>query len=185
MICQCLLNSLTLDFLKTMTADSTACHLPAIIAVNGDSSSGPLLLKLIIGRAHVDSRAAVLFLRNSLTQLDAKMIELDSNVVEFNKFVKAQVTTLAHRNQESSDLLINLFKGHEAANDVEFQRSIRRMVNDHEEGKDVTINNLVMATDMKCRARKLNKQGARADPSSHCSRRAAQVPKDAQAGSKH
>jgi hypothetical protein len=49
------------------------------------------------------------------------MIELDSNVVEFNKFVKAQVTALAHRDQESSDLLINLFKGYEAADDVEFR----------------------------------------------------------------
>jgi hypothetical protein len=158
MVCQCLLNSLTLDFLKTVAADATAYHLPAIAAMDGDVPSGPLLLKLIIGRAHVDSRATVSFLRNSLTQLDAKMIELDSNVVEFNKFVKAQVTALAHRDQESSDLLINLFKGYEAADDVEFRDLVRRMVNDYEEGKDVTVNNLMVATDMKYRARMLNKK---------------------------
>jgi hypothetical protein len=158
MICQCLLNSLTLDFLRTITTDSTAYHLPAIVAMDGDVLSGPLLLKLIVGRAHLDSRAALLFLRNSLTQLDAKMIELDSNVVEFYKFVKAQVTALAHRNQESSDLLINLFKGHEAVDDVKFQDLIRCMVNDYEEGRDVTVNNLMVATNMKRRAKKLNKK---------------------------
>jgi hypothetical protein len=126
--------------------------------MDGDVPSGPLLLKLIIGRAHINSQSAVLFLRNSLTQLDTKMIKLHSNVVEFNKFVKAQVTALVHRNQESSNLLINLFKGHEAADDVEFRDLICRMVNDCEEGRDVTVNNLMVATDMKCRARKLNKQ---------------------------
>jgi hypothetical protein len=86
------------------------------------------------------------------------MIELDSNVVEFNKFVKAQVTALAHRNQESSDLSINLFKGYEAANNAEFRVLIRRMVNNYEEGRDVTVSNLMVATDMKHQARKLNKK---------------------------
>jgi hypothetical protein len=33
MLCQCLLNSLTLDFLKTITTDADICHLPAIVAV--------------------------------------------------------------------------------------------------------------------------------------------------------
>jgi hypothetical protein len=85
MSCQCFLNSLTLDFLKTITSDSAAYHVPAI---HGGSSgaipAGPLLLKMIISQAHVDSRATVSFFRSSLRRLDVKMIELDSNVIEFN-----------------------------------------------------------------------------------------------------
>jgi hypothetical protein len=60
MACQCLMNSLTLDFLKTVTSDSSSCALPEIVAANGDVPSGPLLLKMIISRAHVDSQAPFL-----------------------------------------------------------------------------------------------------------------------------
>jgi hypothetical protein len=70
--CQCLLNSLTLGFLKTITAGASVCHLPAIVAIDGDVPAGVLLLKLIISQAHVDSRAAVLFIGTSLTKLDEK-----------------------------------------------------------------------------------------------------------------
>ena len=48
MACQCLLSSLTLDFLKLITADSNAYHLPPIAAADGPVPCGPLLPKLII-----------------------------------------------------------------------------------------------------------------------------------------
>jgi hypothetical protein len=107
------------DFLKTITADTTAYHLPAIVAADSDIPSGPLLLKLIISRAHVDTRATVSFLRTSLTVLDEKMVELDSDVVAFNSYVKAEVKALNQRNQPTSDLLINLIKGYKKAEDDE------------------------------------------------------------------
>ena len=123
---------------------------------NGAIPSGPLLLKLIISQAHVDSRATVTFIRNSLRKLGIKMIELDSNVIEFNLFVKAQIKALAHRGETTSDLLINLFEGYEAANDVEFADLIRRKKNDYEEGKDVTVTNLMADMVAKCRTRIMN-----------------------------
>jgi hypothetical protein len=95
MACQCLLGSLTLDFLKLITADSTDYHLPPIVAGDGPVPAGPLLLKLIISQAHVDSRATVTHIRTSLTMLDAKMTELDSNIEAFNFYVKAQIKNLA------------------------------------------------------------------------------------------
>jgi hypothetical protein len=173
MLCQCLLSSLALDFLKTITANSASYHLPAIVVADGDIPSGPLLLKLIISRAHVDTRATVSFLRTSLTVLDDKMISLDSNVVAFNAYVKAQVKALEQRNQTTSDLLINLIKGYKKAEDVEFQDLIRRMVNEYEEGKDVTIKSLMDATDNKYRTRLLNKEWATdTDRCPHCPDRA-------------
>jgi hypothetical protein len=52
MACQCLLSSLSLDFLKIIiTAKSQDYHLPAIVAVDGPIPSGPLLLKLIISKS--------------------------------------------------------------------------------------------------------------------------------------
>jgi hypothetical protein len=79
------LSSLTLDFLKLITAESNDYHLPEFVAGQGRVPSGPLLLKLIISKGHVDSRATVSFIRTSLTLLDAKMIELDLNVESFNQ----------------------------------------------------------------------------------------------------
>jgi hypothetical protein len=154
MACQCLLSSLTHDFMNLITAYSAVYHLPPIAAADGPVPSGPLLLKLIISQAHVDSRATVSFIRTSLTQLDSKMIELDSDVESFNFYVKAQVKNLLARGETSSDLLINLFKGYKAANDVEFLDFLCRRENSYEEGEDVNANNLMADALVKYKARK-------------------------------
>ena len=143
MACQCLLSSLTLDFLKLITADSSNYHLPAIVVADGPVPSGPLLLKLIISQAHVDSRATVSFIRISLTHLDIKMVELESNIEAFNFYVKAQVKGLSARGEQTMDLLVNLFKGYKAANDNEFLDFIHRKENAYEEGEDINTNNLM------------------------------------------
>ena len=129
MSCQCLLSSLSLRFIKLITANSDNCHLPALQASEGPVPSGPLLLKVIISKAHVDSRATVSHIRHSLTVLDAKMIELDSDIQAFNQHVKAQIQSLATRGETSNDLLVNLFKGYKAANDVKFADFICRKEN--------------------------------------------------------
>jgi hypothetical protein len=155
MACQCLLSSLTLDFLKLITAESPQYHLPTIVAAQGPVPSGPLLLKLIISQAHVDSRATVSHIRTSLTQLDTKMLDLDSNIELFNQYVKAQIKSLSARGETSSDLLINLLKGYKVADDVEFLDFIRRKENSYEEGEDVNPNNLMADALIKYKARKL------------------------------
>jgi hypothetical protein len=155
MSCQCHLSSLTLDFLKLITADLNDYHLPPIDATDGPVPYGPLLLKLIIRQAHVDSRATVSFLRTSLTLLDTKMSDVDSDIESFNFYVKAQIKGLSARGETSSDLLINLFKGYKLANDVEFLDFIRRKENAYEEGEDITPNNLMADALVKFKARKL------------------------------
>ena len=153
MSCQCLLSSLSVNFLKLITAQSDDYHMPATLQAHGMIPSGPLLLKLIISKAHVDSRATVTFLRTSLTELDAKMIRLDSNITAFNFFVTTQLKSLSVRGETTNDLLINLFKGYKVADDAEFMDFIRRKENEYEEGKDVNTNNLMADADAKYKAR--------------------------------
>jgi hypothetical protein len=133
----------SIGFLKIITAESTYYHLPAIVAADGPIPAGPLLLKIIISKAHVDSRATVTFICTSLTELDDKMVDLNSDITAFNFFVQAQVKSLAARGETSSDLLVNLFKGYKVADDSEFQDFIRRRENEYEEGHDVGVNNLM------------------------------------------
>jgi hypothetical protein len=160
MSCQCLLASLAIDFLKIITAESPQYHLPAIVAADGPIPCGPLLLKVIISKAHVDSRATVRVIRTALTNLDDMMMELDSNVQAFNMYVHAQVKSLSARGETSNDLLNNLFKGYKVAADSEFQEFIKRKENEYEEGKDVGVNNLMADAVSKFEARVLTKEWA-------------------------
>ena len=160
MSCQCLLASLGIDFLKIITAESPLYHLPAIVAADGPIPCGPLLLKVIISKAHVDSRATAMFIRSSLGKLDEVMVDLDSNIQDFNLYVKAQVKNLSARGETSNDLLSNLFKGYKAATDSEFLDLIKRKENEYEEGHDVSVNDLMAAAVAKFEARVLIKQWA-------------------------
>jgi hypothetical protein len=154
MCCQCLLSSLTLDFLKLITVDADAYHLPALVAADGQIPAGPLLLKLIISQAHVDSRAtAVSYIRKSLGELDVKMIDLSSNVEAFNFYVKAQIKALSARGETSNDLLMNLFKGCHAANDTAFKELVTKKENDYEAGENLTTNSLMAQMLVKYKAR--------------------------------
>jgi hypothetical protein len=153
MCCQCLLSSLTLDFLKLITVDADAYHLPALIAADGQIPAGPLLLKLIISQAHVDSRATVSYIRKSLGELDVKMIDLSSNVEAFNFYVKAQVKALSARGETSNDLLMNLFKGYHAADDTAFKDLVTKKENDYEAGENLTTNSLMADMLVKYKAR--------------------------------
>jgi hypothetical protein len=83
--------------MKLITADSDGYHLPPIAAADGPIPPDPLLLKLIISQAHVDSRATISFIYTSLTKLDTKMVELDSDIESFNFYVKAQIKSLSAR----------------------------------------------------------------------------------------
>ena len=161
MLCQCLQASLSIEFLKIITAESGDYHLPAIsTTVNGPIPCGPLLLKIIIAKAHVDSRATVMYIRDSLRDLDGKMVDLDSNIQVFNLHVKTQVKALSARGETSNDLLNNLFKGYKAADDSEFQDFIRRKLNEYEEGGNIGVNNLMADAEAKFRTRVLNKEWA-------------------------
>jgi hypothetical protein len=156
MLCQSLLSSLTLGFLKLITADANEYHMPSIVARDGPVPSGPLLLKLIIAQAHVDSRATVSHIHHSLGKLDKKMIKLDSDIEVFNFYVKAQVKHVSARGEASSDLLVNLFKGYKVANEVEFEDFIKRKQNAYKEGEENTSPNSLMADSLvKYKARKL------------------------------
>ena len=158
MLCQCLRASLSIEFMKLITAEADDYHLPPITAMHGPMPCGPLLLKLIISKAHVDSRATVMFIRDSLRDLGSKMVDLDSNVQEFNLYVKAQTKALSARGETSNDLLNNLFKGYKAADDAEFQDFVRRKLNEYEEGGNVDVNNLMADAEAKFRTRCLTKE---------------------------
>jgi hypothetical protein len=95
MLFQCIFASLCTEFLKFITTEATLYH----IMDTRDPQEPPipygaLLLKIIIRKAHVDTRATVSFICTALSSLDTKMMALDSDISKFNAYVKTQVIAL-------------------------------------------------------------------------------------------
>jgi hypothetical protein len=80
-----------------------------------------------------------------LSSLDTYITTIDSDIGRFNQYVKLLVQSLAARNQTTSDLLINLFKGYGAVSDEVFRAWLSRKQDDHEEGEEITPDELMIA----------------------------------------
>ena len=103
------------------------------------------LLKIIIRESHLDTNATTNQIRTKLSSLDTYITTIDSDIGRFNQYVKLLVQSLTARNQSTSDLLINLFKGYGAVSDEVFRAWLLRKQDDHEEGEEMTPDDLMMA----------------------------------------
>jgi hypothetical protein len=114
-----LLNSLTEDAKLVMITMADQYHAGA-----NNMPAGALFLKSIIGRASIDTKAKVLLLRESVSHLYMKMVELKGNVREFNQHVSDLKSALVGRGQDVSELIMRLFKAYEQVPDQQFYRYI-------------------------------------------------------------
>ena len=69
-----------------------------------DMADGLLYFKVIMGIAHLDTRATVTVIRTHLLSLNMKISELQDNKIELNEFVKAQQAGLEARGKRTDDL---------------------------------------------------------------------------------
>ena len=99
------------------------------------------MLKVIIRESHLDTNATTNQLRTKLSSLDTYMLTIDSDIGKFNQYVKHLIQSLGARNQTTSDLLINLFKGYRAVNNEAFRTWLQRKSDDSDDGT------LVLTTD--------------------------------------
>ena len=100
----------------------------------GDSADGLLFLKVIVQLSHIDTNATITMIRTRLSSLDVKMSELQDDIIQFNEFVKTQVSGLNARGQQTEDLLVNLFKGYKAVADSKFVQYIEMKEDAYNEG---------------------------------------------------
>jgi hypothetical protein len=158
MLFQCIFASLGTEFLKTVTTEAPNYH---VADQNGANEPpipcGALLLKVIIMKAYVDTRAMVSFIRTALSSLDNKMMALNSDISKFNAYVKTQVIALEARGEATTDLLANVFKGYESAQDADFIDFVRRKKDAYDKGDDITVTNLVDVAENKYKTRVLLK----------------------------
>ena len=140
MLYKCLMASLSCNAKKKVSLWSNQYRI-------GDDEvcSGVALLKIIIRESHLDTNATTNQIRTKLSSLDMYITTIDSDIGRFNQYVKLLVQSLAARNQTTSDLLINLFKGYGAVSDEVFRAWLSRKQDDHEEGEEITPDELMIA----------------------------------------
>ena len=56
--------------------------------------SGPLLLKILVGIAHIDTRYTASHLRETMSSLDTYIVTVDYDIETFNQYVAAQRSAL-------------------------------------------------------------------------------------------
>ena len=136
----CISSSLTKEGQLKILAEQDKYHVGA-----GDDRRpcGPLLFKLLMQKAIIDTRATASLLRENLSSLDTYVSSVKSNIEDFNKYVKMNHEGLKARGERCDDLMINLFKGYQSASDGEFVRYIKQKKDAYDDGDDMTPESLM------------------------------------------
>ena len=93
----------------------------------------------------MDTNATTIQIRTKLSTLDTYILTIDSDIGKFNQYVKLLIQSLTARNQTTSDLLINLFKAYSSVSDEVFRAWLVRKQDDHDDGYELTPDELMMA----------------------------------------
>ena len=85
-----------------------------MVLVNGrEYHSGTLLMKVILTKMHLETKAAARMIRQRLASLDTYMTKIGYDVTKFNNYVKSQHQQLVVRGETTNDLLNNVLKAYE------------------------------------------------------------------------
>jgi hypothetical protein len=115
----------------------------------GGHLSGNLLLKIIVRESYLDTNATTSNIRKKLSSLDTYILTIDSDITRLNIHVPLLIDSLTSRGESTHNLLINLFKGYQAATDRTFVEYIGRKLERYEEGEIVTTDALMEQADNK------------------------------------
>lgn len=144
----CIKKSLTDEVIAKIAVESEK------YVING-IGNGPLLFKVIISLAAIDTRATVTHIRGNLSSLDTYIMSVNSDIERFNLHVKKNQNDLAARGQTTHDLLANLFKAYLNASDQEFTRFILTRQDAYDRGEDITVQSLMCDAENKFKTLKL------------------------------
>ena len=102
--------------------------------MDDESSVGELLFKLMIQKSIIYTRATSTYLRENLANLDTYMSTVNSDIENFNQYVKVNVDGLKARGERIDDIIINLFKAYQAASYGQFVRYKKKKRDQYDDG---------------------------------------------------
>jgi hypothetical protein len=83
------------------------------------------LLKVLIGKAQVETIAMVSMLCSMINKLPVKIVELNGNIVEFNNHVKNIESSLFLYGENELEMLMHVFLAYEEVEDEDFVQYIK------------------------------------------------------------
>jgi hypothetical protein len=136
MLYNCLSKSIATDVHTKVTTNTARYDLPIPTGPNPDDPpeyhyDGVCFLKVIIDETYRNTLNNAAVARSNLTTLATYMKTLpDSNITEFNAYVKRNTQELAAANKTMNDLLVNLFNGYRECKDKCFRDWITHIEDD-------------------------------------------------------
>jgi hypothetical protein len=106
-----------------------------VYSINGEPS-GSCFLKVIIGKASVDTIATENVLRTAISTMPSKLKELGGDIKAFNLYVTQLRQALMARGQvvDKNQFLINVLIAYSTSTDAEFREYIKQKRNMYEDG---------------------------------------------------
>ena len=132
----CIKNSLTDAAEKSILSERDKYH-------NHNQPSGPLLYKLLMQKAIIDTIATESLFRENLTNLDSYMSSVKSDIKVFNEYVKLNYEGLRARGGKCDDIMIHLFKAYLAVSDKRFVRYMELKKINYDDGNPITPEELM------------------------------------------
>ena len=143
-----LINSIDPDTVLRVTANPEHYVIPYVVGVDEmEHPDGPALLKYIIMKVHLDTRATVEGIRASISRLRYSIVEHNSDIKAFNQYVENLRVGLTARGATTTDLLSNLFQAYDQVEDAKFRSWATNKKNDYYEGKDLTPESFMALAD--------------------------------------
>ena len=156
MMYDCLAASLTTTAFNKV---STIAHQYTFVINDQVHKDGPSFLKSIIMKTQIDTRVTTSLVRANLSSLDAYLPTINYDIEAFNEYVTDQRDLLIARAEDTTDLMVNLFKGYMVAQDAEFVKFIKDEKNKYEiQGVDMDPEQLMKLAEIKYKALKQSKQ---------------------------
>ena len=94
-------------------------------------------------KAIVDTCLTMNYFHENLLSLDMYMASINSDIVEFNKYIKLNCDGLVARGEGCDDLMVNLFKGYASAADDNFVKYMADHRTQYDNGTNYTPERLM------------------------------------------
>lgn len=129
---RCLSNSLEAGILKVVLLKESKWMVTNPDDEDEKRESAILFLKTIIEECSIQTNATNAAIRTRLASLNDYIVKIGSDIAKFNQYVEENMAALSARGEETSDLLVNLWKAYKAAEDKEFADFMKRQCEQYE-----------------------------------------------------
>jgi hypothetical protein len=133
---RCIQNSLGIDILKKVLIKKTSWQVEDPNDEGTYKESAMLLLKTVIDESAIQTNATASSIRTRLADLHNYITQIDSDVIKFNEYVEQNLAALTARGEQTTDLLVYLWKAYTNVSDASFADYMKRSHEAYEMSND-------------------------------------------------